>query len=118
VSCHPSIINGNAKIGVPDIAHEMESYSNCSSETILDASSRLPAVLLNMLYPCCINIYNLRTLSMFSSPNGKQVMELLQLLGPIFFAINAKVTCCSALTFKCTSFGVVPLVAHNIMMQI
>ncbi|GAX27248.1 hypothetical protein FisN_13Lh195 [Fistulifera solaris] len=55
---------------------------------------------------------------MFSLPNGRQFMELLRLSGPLFYAINAKLACYSALTIRCAPFGVTALAAFNIMMRI
>lgn len=56
--------------------------------------------------------------SMFSLPNRKQFMELLRLSGPLFYAINAKLACYSALTLRCAPLGVAALAAFNIMMRI
>jgi Na+-driven multidrug efflux pump len=56
--------------------------------------------------------------SMFSLPNGQQFMELLRLSGPLFYAINAKLACYSALTIRCAPFGVTAMAAFNIMMRI
>ena len=56
--------------------------------------------------------------SMFSLPNGNQFMELFRLAGPLFYAINAKLACYSALTIRCAPFGVTALAALNIMMRI
>ncbi|GAX27708.1 hypothetical protein FisN_13Hh195 [Fistulifera solaris] len=56
--------------------------------------------------------------SMFSLPNGRQFVELLRLSGPLFYAINAKLACYSALTIRCAPFGVTALAAFNIMMRI
>jgi Na+-driven multidrug efflux pump len=55
---------------------------------------------------------------MFSLPDRTALMALLKLVGPIFFVICAKIVCYSAMTLRCTNFGVLPLAAHGIMMRL
>jgi Na+-driven multidrug efflux pump len=53
-----------------------------------------------------------------SLPNGRSTLELMQLAGPIFFVIIGKVICYASLTLKATSFGVLQVATHNVMMRI
>lgn len=55
---------------------------------------------------------------MFSLPDRSSLVALLRLVGPIFFVICAKIACYSAMTLRCTDFGVLPLAAHGIMMRL
>jgi Na+-driven multidrug efflux pump len=51
-------------------------------------------------------------------PDRKSLIELVLLSGPIFFTMVAKIACYSAMTLRCTDFGVTALASHNIMMRI
>lgn len=53
-----------------------------------------------------------------SLPNKQSAIALIQLAGPLFFIIVAKVLSYSALTYKATNFGVVSVACHSIMMRI
>jgi Na+-driven multidrug efflux pump len=53
-----------------------------------------------------------------SIPDRKSFLAFVSLAGPISFVIMAKVACYSAMTLRCTQFGLVPLAAHNIMMRV
>ena len=55
---------------------------------------------------------------LISWPDQKSLLDLLKLVGPIFFVICAKIACYSAMTLRCTDFGVLPLAAHGIMMRL
>jgi Na+-driven multidrug efflux pump len=52
-----------------------------------------------------------------SLPDRESLVELVQLSGPLFFNMMGKIVCYSALTIRCTAYGVVPLAAHTIMMR-
>ncbi|KAL3907640.1 MAG: hypothetical protein SGILL_008790 [Bacillariaceae sp.] len=54
----------------------------------------------------------------FSLPNKSAMIDLFKLAGPIFFVMMGKIACYSVLTVRATSFGVVPLATHNIMMRV
>lgn len=54
----------------------------------------------------------------WSLPDKKSLLELIQLAGPIFFAMMGKVACYSVMTVRATKFGIVNLATHNIMMRI
>jgi putative MATE family efflux protein len=53
-----------------------------------------------------------------SWPDRTSLRRLLKLVGPIFFVICAKICCYSAMTLRCTDFGVTALAAHGIMMRL
>jgi putative MATE family efflux protein len=53
-----------------------------------------------------------------SWPDRTSLLRLLKLVGPIFFVICAKIACYSAMTLRCTDFGVTALAAHGIMMRL
>lgn len=53
-----------------------------------------------------------------SFPDRRSIVELVQVAGPIFFVILAKIMCYSAMTLRCTNFGVLALATHNIMTRI
>jgi len=53
-----------------------------------------------------------------SFPDKKSMWNLVKLAGPIFFVITGKLVCYSAMTVKATSFGVLPLACHNVMLRI
>ena len=53
-----------------------------------------------------------------SLPDRKSFVELIQLGGPIFLVMMAKICCYSLMTLRATNFGIVPLAAQNIMMRI
>ena len=61
---------------------------------------------------------NMSPIPMISLPDRKSLTALLKLVGPIFFVICAKIACYSAMTLRCTDFGVLPLAAHGIMMRL
>jgi Na+-driven multidrug efflux pump len=52
-----------------------------------------------------------------SLPDRESLVELVKLSGPLFFNMMGKIVCYSALTVRCTAYGVVPLAAHTIMMR-
>jgi Na+-driven multidrug efflux pump len=54
----------------------------------------------------------------FSLPNKAAMIDLMKLAGPIFFVMMSKIACYSVLTVRATSFGVLPLATHNIMMRV
>lgn len=54
---------------------------------------------------------------MVSLPDRPAMVQLIQLAGPIFLVILAKIACYSAMTLRVTDFGVLSLAAHNIMMR-
>lgn len=58
------------------------------------------------------------SISFLSWPDRTNFQQLLVLCGPIFFVILAKVVCYSAMTLRATSFGILELASHNIMMRI
>jgi Na+-driven multidrug efflux pump len=51
-------------------------------------------------------------------PDRKSAIQLVLLSGPIFLVMVAKIACYSAMTLRCTDFGVTALASHNIMMRI
>jgi Na+-driven multidrug efflux pump len=61
---------------------------------------------------------NPRPIPFISLPGRKAALKLLLLSGPIFFVIISKIACYSAMTLRCTDFGVEALAAHSIMMRI
>jgi hypothetical protein len=52
-----------------------------------------------------------------SLPDRKSLVELVGLSGPLFFNMMGKIICYSALTLRCTAYGVIPLAAHTIMLH-
>lgn len=54
----------------------------------------------------------------FSFPDKADLVELMKLAGPIFFTMMSKIACYSVLTVRATTFGVLPLATHNIMMRV
>jgi Na+-driven multidrug efflux pump len=52
-----------------------------------------------------------------SLPDRESLAELVKLSGPLFFNMMGKIVCYSALTLRCTAYGVIPLAAHTIMMR-
>ena len=54
----------------------------------------------------------------WSLPDKKALLDLLSLAGPIFFVMMGKIACYSIMTVRATSFGIVPLASHNIMMRV
>ena len=59
-----------------------------------------------------------RDISFFSLPNRAALIDLFKLAGPIFFVMLAKCACYSIMTVRATSFGIVHLATHNIMMRV
>lgn len=53
-----------------------------------------------------------------SLPDKKSMWNLFKLAGPIFFVITGKLICYSAMTVRATSFGVLSLACHNVMLRI
>lgn len=53
-----------------------------------------------------------------SLPSNKALVDLFKLAGPIFFVMMSKVACYSLMTVRATTFGIVPLASHNIMMRV
>ncbi|KAG7349254.1 MATE efflux family protein [Nitzschia inconspicua] len=64
------------------------------------------------------NSSNTETVPFFSLPNKTAMIDLLKLAGPIFFVMMSKIASYSVLTVRATSFGVLPLATHNIMMRV
>lgn len=54
----------------------------------------------------------------WSLPDKASTIDLFKLAGPIFFVMMAKIACYSVMTIRATTFGILPLAAHNIMMRI
>jgi Na+-driven multidrug efflux pump len=54
----------------------------------------------------------------YSLPSNKSLVDLLKLGGPIFFVMLSKIACYSLMTVRATTFGIVPLASHNIMMRV
>jgi hypothetical protein len=52
-----------------------------------------------------------------SLPDRESLAELVGFSGPLFFNMMGKIVCYSALTLRCTAYGVIPLAAHTIMMR-
>lgn len=52
-----------------------------------------------------------------SLPDRESFVELIGLSGPLFFNMMGKIICYSALTLRCSAYGVVPLAANTIMMR-
>jgi Na+-driven multidrug efflux pump len=52
-----------------------------------------------------------------SLPDRESLTELVGLSGPLFCNMMGKIVCYSALTLRCTAYGVIPLAAHTIMMR-
>lgn len=55
---------------------------------------------------------------MFQWPDRAATLDLLQLSGPIFFVIVAKILCYGAMNIRSTAFGMTSIAAHSIMMRI
>jgi len=53
-----------------------------------------------------------------SIPDKVSMINLFKVAGPIFFVMMAKVVCYNVLTIRATTFGIVPLASHNIMMRV
>jgi Na+-driven multidrug efflux pump len=53
-----------------------------------------------------------------SLPDKSSMLELLKLAGPIFFVMVGKIACYSVLTVRATSFGVIPLATHTLLMRV
>jgi Na+-driven multidrug efflux pump len=54
----------------------------------------------------------------YSLPSNKALVDLMKLAGPIFFVMMSKIACYSLMTVRATTFGIVPLASHNIMMRV
>jgi Na+-driven multidrug efflux pump len=52
-----------------------------------------------------------------SLSDRESLVELVGLSGPLFFNMMGKIVCYSALTLRCTAYGVISLAAHTIMMR-
>jgi Na+-driven multidrug efflux pump len=59
-----------------------------------------------------------KAISFFSMPSRKSVVKLATISGPLCVNMWAKMASYAALTVKATSFGVVPLAAHNVLMRL
>jgi Na+-driven multidrug efflux pump len=66
----------------------------------------------------CNGSRNVEDVPFFSLPNKSAMIDLMKLAGPIFFVMMGKIACYSVLTVRATSFGVLPLATHNIMMRV
>ena len=53
-----------------------------------------------------------------SIPDKISMINLFKVAGPIFFVMMAKVVCYNVLTIRATTFGIVSLASHNIMMRV
>ena len=53
-----------------------------------------------------------------SLPDLESLVNLSKLAGPIFFVINGKLICYSAMTLRASNFEMISLAAHNIMLRI
>ena len=53
-----------------------------------------------------------------SIPDKSSLLDLFKLAGPIFFVMMAKVACYNLMTVRATTFGIIPLASHNIMMRV
>jgi Na+-driven multidrug efflux pump len=54
----------------------------------------------------------------YSLPSNNALVDLFKLAGPIFFVMMSKIACYSLMTVRATTFGIVPLASHNIMMRV
>lgn len=61
---------------------------------------------------------NNRDIPFVSIPDKASIIDLFKLAGPIFFVMMSKVACYNVMTIRATSFGIIPLASHNIMMRI
>ncbi len=61
---------------------------------------------------------NYRDIPFWSIPDKKSLIDLFKLAGPIFFVMMSKVACYNLMTVRATTFGIVPLASHNIMMRV
>ncbi len=59
-----------------------------------------------------------KSIPFLSLPDQRSFGDLLSLVGPIFFVLLGKIVCYSSLTLKATSFGMLSVATHNIMMRI
>ena len=59
-----------------------------------------------------------KAISFFSLPSRQSVFKLATISGPLCVNMWAKMASYAALTVKATSFGVVPLAAHNVLMRL
>lgn len=59
-----------------------------------------------------------KAISFFSMPSRSSVIKLATISGPLCVNMWAKMASYAALTVKVTSFGVVPLAAHNVLMRL
>lgn len=59
-----------------------------------------------------------KAISFFSMPSRNSLVKLATISGPLCVNMWAKMASYAALTVKVTSFGVVPLAAHNVLMRL
>lgn len=59
-----------------------------------------------------------KAIPFFSIPDRKSLFKLATISGPLCINMWAKMASYAALTVKTTSFGVVPLAAHNVLMRL
>ena len=59
-----------------------------------------------------------RDIPFVSIPDKSSLIDLFKLAGPIFFVMMSKVACYNLMTVRATTFGIIPLASHNIMMRV
>lgn len=59
-----------------------------------------------------------RDIPFCSIPDKASMINLFKVAGPIFFVMISKVACYNVMTVRATSFGIVALASHNIMMRV
>jgi len=61
---------------------------------------------------------NNRDIPLWSIPDKASLIDLFKFAGPIFFVMISKVACYNVMTIRATSFGIISLASHNIMMRV
>eukprot|EP00537_Pseudo-nitzschia_pungens_P002015 CAMPEP_0172357142 /NCGR_PEP_ID=MMETSP1060-20121228/1525_1 /TAXON_ID=37318 /ORGANISM="Pseudo-nitzschia pungens, Strain cf. cingulata" /LENGTH=688 /DNA_ID=CAMNT_0013077659 /DNA_START=308 /DNA_END=2374 /DNA_ORIENTATION=+ len=64
------------------------------------------------------NNNNHNAIPFWSIPDKRSMINLFKLAGPIFFVSISKVLCYNVMTVRATTFGIVPLASHNIMLRV